>query len=89
MATKKIRPLGEWVLLKMVPRESNIVLPENVQDSQDHVESRVIAIGDEVKKIKIGDVLLCMGRSAVAVNLPEVEKHLVLIKESSVLGVIE
>lgn len=58
--TKNIQPLGDKVVMRKRKKEhttaSGFVLPESAQ--KETIESEVIAIGPEVKQVKVGQAVL-------------------------------
>ncbi len=62
MATKKITPLGDRVLVEPITADektpSGIIIPESAQEKENI--GKVIAVGtlEEIKNIKVGDTVL-------------------------------
>ena len=82
----KITPLFDRVLLKTVKEKntSTLVLPENANKS--HL-SEVVAIGKDVKSVRVSDKVLINKYAASEFDLNN--ETLLLIKECDVLAIIE
>ena len=82
-----IKPTKNWILVKVekTTEKSGIVLPETAQREEEVVE--VLATGDEVLNIKVGNRVVAMPQSGQMIPINGVET--VFIKESDVIAVIE
>lgn len=85
---KYVMPVGKMVLVEMRSRTdpaAKILLPENQSTIPD--EKVVLAVGEEVKKVRPGDSILCLPNHGAAVDIPGVEKGTAIIPEEAVLAV--
>lgn len=84
----KFKPLGERVVVEPIEEKSTggIVLPETVKKL--HVRGKVIAIGDEVKKVKVGDIVLYEKGSVMKIETAYNE-YSYAIFEKNLIGIIE
>jgi co-chaperonin GroES (HSP10) len=90
MITRKIIPLGDMVLLKAIradKTQSGIAIPKVVQAKRS-LGHRVIGIGEEVERVKVGDVAIIHGNGAF-VTMDGVEDDMFLIEEEQILGRLE
>jgi len=82
------KPLGKRVLVKLEKQEmktsSGIILPDTVQEKPS--QAKVVAISDEVKDIKIDDVVMFAKFGGAELKFGD-EKFLVL-NYSEILGII-
>lgn len=85
---KTVKPIGKIVLIKLVNNDitpGGIIVPETAKNEFSNI---VLAIGDEVTKVKPGDEVLCMPSSGLRIDLPNLEPDTILVKEESILGVL-
>jgi len=82
-----INPMRNWILVKVnkATEKSGIVLPDTAQKEEEVVE--VLAIGEEVTKIAVGNRVVAMPQSGQAIPINGTES--VFIKESDVIAIIE
>lgn len=88
---KTLKPFGTWILVNVLSASQSvggIVIPESATP-EGRTELIVEAIGEGVKNVKVGDSIVFMMQQAIKVELPNVEKGRVLIKEELVLGKLE
>jgi len=62
MKSKKIIPRGKWVLIKPIEKEAReteygLILPAS-QEQEQKAQGTIQVIGDEIKGLKIGDVVI-------------------------------
>ena len=88
---RRVRPLGEWVLCE-APRtpthEGGIWLPDQVRDME-QTHANVVAVGEKVRDLKAGDVILV--RAGLGKPVQHEGRECVLVKHDDyqVLGIIE
>jgi co-chaperonin GroES (HSP10) len=90
MVTKRIVPLGEMVLLKAIRADrtqGGVMLPEEAQAKRS-LGHMVIAVGEDVSLVEVGDVAIIHGNGAF-VTMDGVEDDMFLIKEEQILGRLE
>ena len=94
-----IRPIGERVVLKPMPKEvatqSGILLPDTAQEKP--IEAEVVAVGpgrvdangnNIPLEVKVGDIVIFAKFIGTPVNQEGVD-HLIVNGERDILGVIE
>ena len=91
MKYKKIIPLGYQILIKQVDEEdrvseSGIVTPDNTEQEQKSF-GEVLAIGDKVKKVKVGDHVMYGTYSGEKIKLNEDE--FVIVPQQLIFARIE
>jgi len=83
------RPLGDRVLVKRTPELSitkgGIIIPETYKEKP--MEGTVESIGEEVKRVKVGERVLYAKYSGVDIKLRE--GNYLIVVENDILGVIE
>ncbi|TLD88689.1 co-chaperone GroES [Helicobacter sp. MIT 05-5294] len=81
------KPLGERVLVERLEEDtktaSGIIIPDNAKEKP--LEGKVLAIGSEVKEVKVGDVVVFGKYSGTEVKLEG--KEYLILKLEDVLGV--
>jgi chaperonin GroES len=86
----EIRPMNDRILVAENKRdnktESGIIL-EGTRGTGEAARATVLAIGPEVKDVKVGDVVLIDWSKASAVKVGDVQRA--MIKEEFVIGVFE
>lgn len=83
-----IRPIGKRVLIrraKVEEKKNGIILVESSR--QPKTEGEVIAMGDGITSVKIGDIVMYGNYSGVPVVTED--DDLVLLKEEEILCVME
>lgn len=95
MSKQKIRPRAKQVLVKPDPEESResehgILTPTNVEQEQKSI-GEVIAVGPEIKDIKVGDRVVYGAYAGEKVKLRDSSKDVdyVLLFDEDVLAFIE
>ena len=87
---KKIKPLGNWVVVKRISseEESGIVIPGTAQESR--ATSKVVAVGEEVTRVKGGESIVAIAQHIVKFqNTPDVDENYFMIKDCDIIGVLE
>jgi chaperonin GroES len=83
-----LEPLGQRVLVELVAQEEvtpgGIVMPSTVQQEAPN-EGTVVAVGDEVEKVKVGDQIIFERFSATKVVVDR--KELCVLELKNVIGV--
>lgn len=83
-----VEPLFDRVLIRRVEAETKskggLFIPETAKDKP--LEGKVIAIGSDVVKIKVGDRVLIGKYAGIEIKLNEIE-HLI-IRLDEILGII-
>ena len=82
-----IKPTKNWILVKVekATEKSGIVLPDTAQREEEVVE--VLAIGEEVEKIAVGNRVVAMPLSGQLIPINGTDS--VFIKETDVIAIIE
>jgi chaperonin GroES len=84
-----LKPLGDYVVAQAEEAESKtasgLYLPQNAQEKPKTV--RVVAVGKDVKQIKIGDRVVYKSFSATEVKVGQ--DDYVLIKEEDILATVK
>jgi len=87
---QKITPFGNRVLIKPVPKkettDSGIFLPE--QQQLQIPQGTVVAIGNLVKEIKVGDFVQWLEESAVREMEHDGETHLIMF-DHAIMVILE
>ena len=82
------KPLGDRLLVESVEESnttaSGIIIPDNAKEKPNH--AKVIAIGDKVDNIVVGDTIVYTKYSGT--NLSLNQKEYIILELSDVLGVI-
>jgi len=83
-----IKPLSDKVVAEQLEAEiktaSGIYLPDKAQEKPKL--ARVVAIGEKVKQVKVGDQIIYEEYSGTNVKLDG--KEYVIVKEEKVLGIV-
>jgi hypothetical protein len=84
-----VKPKGSWVIYKqvIVAMSSGIILPDGTKDS-DLCKNIVVAIGDKVTRVSVGEEIILKPKVAMALNFPErnVEKDLRIVEEDNIIA---
>ena len=82
-----IKPTKNWILVKVekATEKAGIVLPDTAQKEEEVVE--VLAIGEEVTKVAVGDRVVAMPASGHSIPINGAES--VFIKETDVIAIVE
>jgi co-chaperonin GroES (HSP10) len=87
----EVKPLKKFVLVaenkKEKTTESGIVLSDGARGVGDTAKATVLAIGDDVVDVKVGDVVLLDWAKASAVKVGDVQRA--MIKEEFIIAVVE
>ena len=85
----QIKPLGERVLIRrsvaQSKTKSGLIIPDNAKEKP--LEGEVLSVGDKVKDLKAGDVVLFGKYMGNEVEIDSEEY--VLVKAEDVIGVVE
>ena len=85
-----LQPLGARVLIKRKPEltetAGGIIIPDTLTEKP--MEGDVISIGDEVKKVKVGDKVLFAKFAGVEI-LENEEGMFLIMSESELLGILK
>lgn len=86
----KIKPLKERVVVKYSAEElektpGGIYVPDVAKEKPQKGE--VIAVGSEVKEVKVGDIVLFDKYAGSKIKVDDVEY--LIIKEEEILGIVE
>lgn len=80
----KIKPFGKRILLDFVVENKGFVITDSVQLPE---EAKVLAIGSEVTKIKVGDTLLLKGYALDIVKDKKGNVHVFTLEDDNfILG---
>ena len=84
----KLQPLADRIVARAIEAESKtasgILLPDSAKEKPQSAE--VLAVGKEVKEVKVGDQILYSKYSPTEVKVEGVE--VMLLKEEDVLAVV-
>jgi len=84
-----IKPLADKVVAEQLEAEiktaSGIYLPDKAQEKPKL--ARVVAVGEKVKQVKVGDQIIYEEYSGTNVKLEG--KEYVIVKEEKVLGIVK
>ncbi len=84
-----IQPLADRLVIEQVQAEevsaSGIILPDSAKEKPS--EGKVLAVGKEVKEVKVGDVVLYAKYGPTEVKVDG--KEVVLAKEEDILGIVK
>ncbi len=84
MSKTNIKPFGKRILLDVSIKNNGFEVTDSIQLPE---QATVIAIGDEVKKIKVGDTLLLKGYSLDIVLDNENNRHVFTLEDDNfILG---
>lgn len=93
----KITPLRDYILVrpdnpndKERKSEFGIILPETQLDKINATQGRVIAVGKDVKDIKVGDVVIFNHRIKIALNedlAKSEDRYYFFVKEENALAI--
>lgn len=85
----KITPLGDRVVAEAIEQESKtasgIYLPDNAKEKP--VMAKVIAVGKNVKNVKVADKILYKEYSTTEVKMDG--KEYILVKEEDILATVK
>ena len=84
---KQIKPIGKNILIKIDEQKetkSGIALPTNNDYIQEYAE--VIAVGDEVKRVKVGQTIIFKSWALNTVVLPD--QKVTFVEEDKLLAVL-
>jgi len=87
---KKIKPLGNWVVVRRISseEEGGIILPGTAQEKRFTTE--VVAIGEEVTRVKKGDSIVAIAQHIVKfTNTPDVDDSYFMIRDCDIIGILE
>lgn len=88
MSKKKIKPLKEYVLVRVTPLPPTSKTKSSsgwgAPDPKYEVEMEILAVGEDVTRVKPGQTALTRGWGGL-----EVEPHLHLIEEEDIWAVYE
>lgn len=83
-----IQPLADRLVIEQVDAEevsaAGIILPDSAKEKPS--EGKVLAVGKDVKEVKVGDVVLYAKYGPTEVKVDG--KEVVLAKEEDILGVV-
>lgn len=93
MATVKVKPLGERVLVEPQEAEvktaSGIIIPDSAQEKPQ--KGKVLAVGQGTKdvqmEVKVGNIVLYGKYSGTEIKVKD--KNYLIMKQSDILAVIE
>jgi chaperonin GroES len=93
MATVKVKPLGDRVLVEPQEAEvktaSGIIIPDSAQEKPQ--KGKVLAVGpgtkDVVMEVKVGDVVLYGKYSGTEIKVDD--KNCLIMRQSDILAVIK
>lgn len=86
-----IKPVADWVVFKqdITKNEAGIILPDSAKDV-DLCKNVVRDIGDKVTRVRVGDEIIILQKTASKLHFPErkAEEGLFIVKEDSIIAVI-
>jgi len=84
-----IQPLADRLVIEQVQAEevsaSGIILPDSAKEKPS--EGKVLAVGKDVKEVKLGDVVLYAKYGPTEIKVDG--KEVVLAKEEDILGIVK
>ena len=84
-----IQPLADRLVIEQVEAEevsaAGIILPDSAKEKPS--EGKVLAVGRDVKEVKVGDVVLYAKYGPTEVKVDG--KEVVLAKEEDILGIVK
>ncbi len=84
-----IQPLADRLVIEQVQAEevsaSGIILPDSAKEKPS--EGKVLAVGKDVKEVRVGDVVLYAKYGPTEVKVDG--KEVVLAKEEDILGIVK
>ncbi len=84
-----INPLGDRVVLQQIELEettkSGIILPDSAKEKPE--QGKVVAIGSDVKEVKVGDTVLYSKYGPTEVKVDD--QDYMIVKEEDVLATIK
>jgi co-chaperonin GroES (HSP10) len=87
-----IIPKADWLTFtqNITKNDSGIVLPDSAKDL-DLCKNIVEHVGDKVTRVKPGDEIIILQKTASKMHFPErdIKKDLFIVKEENVIAVIE
>ena len=85
----KLQPLADRIVIKKIEAEtksaSGILLPESAQEQPQ--SGQVLAVGKDVKEVKVGDQVLYAKYGPAEVKVESEE--LLIVKEEDILAVVK
>lgn len=88
----RIEPVADWVVFKqnITKNDAGIILPDSAKDI-DLCKNVVKSIGRGVTRVKVGDEIIILHKTASKLHFPErkVEDDLFIVKEESIIAVIK
>lgn len=85
-----VRPLNKKVLVaenKVEHKTASGIILDGVESTRESRIGTVIAIGDEVKNVKVGDKILLDWSKAAIVKLQDVQR--VLVNEEDIVAIVD
>ena len=87
-----IIPKADWITFtqNITKNNAGIVLPDSAKDL-DLCKNIVENVGEKVTRVKPGDEIIILTKTASRLNFPErdVKKDLFIVKEENIIAVIE
>lgn len=86
---KVVKPLGKQVLVECITAnktEGGIHLPDSAKQEKGN---RVLAVGDECRKVKKGNIIVFNSTKVALLKMPGVPENWFLIPEEDILATIE
>ena len=84
-----IQPLADRLVIEQVEAEevsaAGIILPDSAKEKPS--EGKVLAVGKDVKEVKLGDVVLYAKYGPTEIKVDG--KEVVLAKEEDILGIVK
>lgn len=88
----RIIPLDDYILFKreQIKTKSGIILPEKSDFAMEMTKNIVLDVGGKVKKVKPGDEIVMLSKTAMRIDFPErsIGKDQFLIKEENIIAKI-
>jgi co-chaperonin GroES (HSP10) len=88
----EIKPIKDYVLYQqvIVAMASGIILPGGGKDT-DLCKNIVVSVGEDVEGVEVGDEIIVLPKTALALNFPErkVLNDLRIIKQENIIAVMK
>ena len=88
----KIEAIADYVIFKqeITKNDAGILLPDSAKDL-DLCRNIVVSVGEDVNRVKVGDEIILLQKTASKLHFPErkVEENLLIVKEENIIALMK